>query len=308
MSDAPTDLRHRYLEHLRVVRNASEHSLRAVDADLRDLLRFLADEGRGVPIERVDPLLARAYVADLAGRVSTRTVARKLSTLRSFYRWLMREEIRDDSPMHAIANPRQGRPLPETVPVDVMMRLLDGPPGTTPAAHRDQSLLEVLYAAGLRVSELVGLNLNDVDLREGWLRVEGKGRKVRTVPIHQRCVDSLERYFSRRGELLAKAKSAPPATDAVFLNQRGGRLSARSVRRILDREVLRCATGLHIHPHMVRHAFATHILEGGVDVRHVQELLGHASISTTQIYTHLGIDRLLRVYDDAHPRANASGE
>ena len=308
MREALTDLRHRYLEHLRVVRNAAEHSLRAVDADLRDLLRFLADEGRGVPIERVDPLLARAYVADLAGRVGTRTVARKLSTLRSFYRWLMREEIRDDSPMHAIANPRQGRPLPETVPVDVMMRLLDGPPGTTPAAHRDQSLLEVLYAAGLRVSELVGLNLSDVDLREGWLRVEGMGRKVRTVPIQQRCVDSLERYFSRRGELLAKAKSAPPAVDAVFLNQRGGRLSARSVRRILDREVLRCATGLHIHPHMVRHAFATHILEGGVDVRHVQELLGHASISTTQIYTHLGIDRLLRVYDDAHPRANASGE
>lgn len=308
MSESHADLRHRYLEHLRVVRNASPHSLRAVEADLRDLARFLEESGRSITIERVDPLLARAYVADLAGRVGTRTVSRKLSTLRSFYRWLMREDIRDDSPMQAIPNPRQGRPLPETVPVDVMMRLLDGVPGTTPASYRDQALLEVLYAAGLRVSELVGLNLGDVDLREGWLRVEGKGRKVRTVPIHQRCVDSLERYFSRRGELLAKAKSAPPAVDAVFLNQRGGRLSARSVRRILDREVLRCATGLHIHPHMVRHAFATHILEGGVDVRHVQELLGHASISTTQIYTHLGIDRLIRVYDDAHPRANASGE
>ncbi len=308
MSESHADLRHRYLEHLRVVRNASPHSLRAVEADLRDLARFLEESGRSITIERVDPLLARAYVADLAGRVGTRTVSRKLSTLRSFYRWLMREDIRDDSPMQAIPNPRQGRPLPETVPVDVMMRLLDGVPGTTPASYRDQALLEVLYAAGLRVSELVGLNLGDVDLREGWLRVEGKGRKVRTVPIHQRCVDSLERYFSRRGELLAKAKSAPPAVDAVFLNQRGGRLSARSVRRILDREVVRCATGLHIHPHMVRHAFATHILEGGVDVSHVQELLGHASISTTQIYTHLGIDRLIRVYDDAHPRANASGE
>jgi integrase/recombinase XerC len=308
MDDPQTDLRHRYLEHLRVVRNASPHSLRAVAADLRDLVRFLNEPSRAVAIERVDPLLARAYVADLAGRVGTRTVARKLSTLRSFYRWLMREEIRDDSPMLTIPNPKQGRPLPETVPVDVMMRLLDGPPGTTPAAHRDLALLEVLYAAGLRVSELVGLNLGDVDLREGWLRVEGKGRKVRTVPIHQRCIDSLERWFARRGGVLAKAKSAPPAMDAVFLNQRGGRLSDRSVRRILDREVLRCATGLHIHPHMVRHAFATHILEGGVDIRHVQELLGHASISTTQIYTHLGIDRLIRVYDDAHPRANASGE
>mgnify|MGYP002039717780 CR=1 FL=1 len=306
METDAADLSQRYVEHLRVVRNASAHSLRAVGGDLRDLARFLAERAPGVDLAHVDPLLARAYVADLAGRVGARTVARRLSTLRSFYRWLMREEIREDSPMQAIPNPRQGRPLPETVPVDVMMRLLEGPPGTTAPAHRDRALLEVLYAAGLRVSELVGLDLSDVDLDQGWLRIEGKGRKVRTVPIHDRCVQALERWMGRRGELLAKGKGRGDLS-AVFLNQRGGRLSARSVRRILDREVHRCATGLHIHPHMVRHAFATHILEGGVDVRHVQELLGHASISTTQIYTHLGIDRLIRVYDESHPRANENG-
>jgi len=307
MDEPARDLPTQYLEHLRVVRNASPHTLRAVEGDLRDLARFLGERAPTVPVERVDPLLARAYVACLAGRVGARTVARRLSTLRGFYRWLNREDIRDDSPMIAIPNPRQGRPLPETVPVDLMIRLLSGPPGETAAGSRDRALLEVLYAAGLRVSELVGLDLPDLELREGWLRVEGKGRKVRQVPIHDRAIAALGRWLDRRGELLAKGKDRG-ALDAVFLNQRGGRLSARSVRRILDREVLRCAAGLHIHPHMIRHAFATHILEGGVDVRHVQELLGHASISTTQIYTHLSIDRLIRVYDDAHPRASAPGE
>jgi integrase/recombinase XerC len=307
MDEPAPDLCAPYLEYLRVVRNASPHTLRAVGGDLRDMIRFLGERAATVSIERVDPLLARAYVACLAGRVGARTVARRLSTLRGFYRWLNREGIRDDSPMNAIMNPRQGRPLPETVPVDLMVRLLSGPPGDTAPAQRDRALLEVLYAAGLRVSELVGLDLADLELREGWLRVEGKGRKVRQVPIHDRCALALGRWLARRGELLAKAKGAGEP-GAVFLNQRGGRLTARSVRRILDREVLRCAAGLHIHPHMIRHAFATHILEGGVDVRHVQELLGHASISTTQIYTHLGIDRLIRVYDEAHPRASAPGE
>ncbi|MEC9073273.1 MAG: tyrosine recombinase [Myxococcota bacterium] len=293
-----------YLEYLRTVRNASPHTLRAVEGDLRDVCGFLAADGGEPDLHAVDPTEVRAYVADLAGRVGARTISRRLSTLRSFYRWSIRQGLLEDSPMHGIINPRHGRPLPEPVPVDTMVALLKGPPGDRPADLRDRALLEVLYATGLRVSELVGLDLEDLDLDSGWVRVLGKGRKVRQVPMHARSIRAARAWLPRRTDFLTGARSDKPAPEAVFLNQRGGRLTARSVRRILDREVLRCAAGLHVHPHMIRHAFATHLLEGGVDVRHVQELLGHASISTTQIYTHVGVDRLIRVYDDAHPRAN----
>ncbi|MGM0577199.1 MAG: tyrosine recombinase XerC [Myxococcota bacterium] len=296
-----------YLEHLRAVRNASKHTLRATEGDLRDLREFLSEHAEGVGPEDVDPVHLRAYVADLAQRVGARTVARKLSTLRGFYRWLVRDGRRDDTPMHGITNPRQGRPLPEPVPVDTMVALLQGPPGDDAASLRDRAIVHLLYAAGVRVSELVGLDVHDVDLDQGWVRVTGKGRKTRRVPIHGRCADALRLWISRRGEALGKGGYTEDH-GALFLNQRGGRLTDRSVRRILDREVLRVAAGQHVHPHKVRHAFATHLLDGGVDVRHIQELLGHASISTTQVYTHVGIDRLIRVYDAAHPRAELDQE
>ncbi len=305
---APSDhsLAARYLKWLRTVRNASSHTLRAVDGDLRDFEGFLFERSggasRGASLGSVDPLQVRAYVADLARRVGRRTIGRRLSTLRGFYRWLVREDLRSDSPMHGITNPKIGRPLPETVPVDTMMALLTGPGGSDPAALRDRAILHTLYAAGLRVSELVGLDVGSVDLSERWVRVLGKGRKVRDVPLHEAGCDALGAWIRERGVFLGKGGYTQDH-GALFLNQRGGRLTDRSVRRVLDREVLRSAASMHIHPHMVRHAFATHLLDGGVDVRHVQELLGHASLSTTQIYTHVGIDRLVRVYDAAHPRA-----
>jgi len=301
----PTPPRLAYGTFLRTVRNASPHSLRAVDGDLRDFEAFLADTAPGVEALAVDPPRMRAYVADLARRVSPRTISRKLSTLRAFYRWLVREGLREDSPMHAITNPRQGRPLPEAVPIDTMMSLLEGPVADTPAAHRDRAILQLLYAAGLRVGELVGCDVGSVDLVQGWVRVTGKGRKTREVPVHGACCEALRAWIPRRGVFLGKGGYTQDH-GALFLNQRGGRLTARSVRRILDREVLRTAAGQHVHPHMIRHAFASHLLDGGVDVRHIQELLGHASLSTTQIYTHIGIDRLVRAYDDAHPRATRS--
>jgi integrase/recombinase XerC len=294
-----------YKTFLRTIRNASPHTLRAVDGDLRDFEAFLADTAAGVGVVGVDPPRMRAYVADLARRVSPRTIGRRLSTLRAFYRWLVREGLREDSPMHGITNPRQGRPLPEAVPIDTMMGLLKGPIANTPAAHRDRAILHLLYAAGLRVGELVGCDVGAVDLDQGWVRVTGKGRKTRQVPVHGACCEALGAWIPQRGVFLGKGGHA---TDhgALFLNQRGGRLTARSVGRILDRELLRTAAGQHVYPHMIRHAFASHLLDGGVDVRHIQELLGHASLSTTQIYTHIGIDRLVRAYDDAHPRATRS--
>ncbi len=304
----PSPASDRYLEHLRVLRNASPHTLRATEGDLRDFTMFLEERTPACPLTAVDPLHVRAYVADLAQRVGARTIARRLSTLRGFYRWLVLQGIRDDTPMHGILNPRQGRPLPESIPVDTMVALLDGPAtskATGAPALRDRAILHLLYAAGLRVSELVGLDRPGLDLSGGAVRVTGKGRKTRIVPIHERAVDALRAWLDARPLLLAKNKTPREGdAEAVFLNQRGGRLTDRSVRRILEREVLRTAAGLHIHPHRVRHAFATHLLDGGVDIRHIQELLGHASLSTTQIYTHVGVDRLARVYDAAHPRAN----
>jgi len=297
-----TSLRHDYLTFLRTVKNASPHTLRATDVDLRDLEGFLSERAKGTTLLSVDPLKMRAYVADLAKRVGARTISRRLSTLRALFRWLIRQGLRSDTPMNAIQNPRQGRPLPEAVPIDTMMGLLKGPVANTPAAFRNRAILHLLYAAGLRVSELVGSDLGSVDLAQGWIRVTGKGRKTRQVPIHGACCEALEAWMSQRGVFLGKGGYVKDH-GALFLNQRGGRLSARSIRRILDKELLRTAAGQHVHPHMIRHAFASHLLDGGVDVRHIQELLGHASLSTTQIYTHIGIDRLVRAYDDAHPRA-----
>lgn len=303
-----------YLHQLRTLENASPHTLRAVAGDLRDLADYLARAGAAQDPASVDPPRVRAYVADLARRTGPRTVARRLSTLRGFYQWLVRQGRRDDTPMHGLQNPRQGRPLPESVPVDTMVALLTPPAEDTPAAHRDHALLQLLYASGLRVSELCGLDTGDVDLSRGWVRVLGKGRKVREVPVHAQARRAVARWLAARPAVAAKRGAGAavgaartgkdPDADALFLNARGGRLTDRSVRRVLDREVVRVAAASHIHPHMVRHAFATHLLDGGVDIRHIQELLGHASISTTQIYTHVGIERLIRVYDSAHPRAS----
>ena len=298
----PSPHRSAYATFLRTVRNASPHTLRAVDVDLRDFEGFLSERANGVDLLAVDPLKMRAYVADLAKRVGARTISRRLSTLRAFFRWLVREGLRDDTPMNSIQNPRQGRPLPEAVPIDTMMDLLKGPVANTPAAHRDRAILQLLYAAGLRVSELVGSDVGSVDLNQQWIRVTGKGRKTRQVPIHGACCDALAAWIPMRSVPLGKGGYVRDH-GALFLNQRGGRLTDRSVRRILDRELLRTAAGQHVHPHMIRHAFASHLLDGGVDVRHIHELLGHASLSTPQIYTHIGIDRLVRAYDDAHPRA-----
>ncbi len=290
-----------YLTFLRAVRNVSKHTLRATEADLRDFSAFLGERAPDAPLRDVDRLDVRTYVASLARRNSARTIGRKLATLRGFYRWLQRCRERDDSPMDGITNPRAGRPLPEVADVDTVVALLEAPPADTPAGLRDRALLELLYAAGLRVSELVGLDVADVDLEVGGLRVFGKGRKQRLVPIHRRAVRVVRAWLAARPRLVAGEDGG-----ALFLNQRGGRLTARSVRRILDQAVLRAAVGRPLHPHALRHCFATHLLGSGVDLRHIQELLGHESVSTTQIYTHVSVEHLASVYDAAHPRARAA--
>jgi integrase/recombinase XerC len=293
----------RYLEHLRVVRNASPHTLRSVGADLRGLAEFLTGRGVATSMASVDPQMVRAYVADLAQRVGARTIARKLSSLRSFFRWLQADEQRLDSPMEGIINPRQPRPLPKTAPVETIISVLDAPRTDRPAALRDRAILQVLYAGGLRVSEVSGLDVKDIDLAQRTVRVLGKGKKVRMVPLHQRCIDAVTAWLPERGVFLGKG-GFQEDHGAAFLNQRGGRLTARSMGRILDKAVLQSGAGLPMNPHLLRHSVATHLLDSGVDLRLIQELLGHESISTTQIYTHVSVDHLTRVYDGAHPRAS----
>lgn len=292
----------RYLWFIEVVRNLSTHSVRASRTDLRDFGAFLHDSGATTTAPGADRLDVRRYLAARTRTNSPRTLGRKLATLRSFYRWLQREELRTDSPLDGITNPKQGRPLPDTVSVDQTLMLLEAPSATTTPGKRDRAILEVLYAAGLRVSELVGLDLDTIDLEGQTVRVIGKGSKMRIVPIHGRCVDVVKIWLAVRPKLLGSHEDH----GALFLNQRGGRLTARSVRRVLENAILRCSVGQHVHPHTLRHAFATHLLGSGVGLRHIQELLGHESISTTQVYTHVGIEHLMAVYDSAHPRAQTA--
>ncbi|MFO0745616.1 MAG: tyrosine recombinase XerC [Myxococcota bacterium] len=287
----------RYLAELRTLENASPHTLRATAGDLRDLEDFLAEQDKDLAaIDRAD---VRAYLASLASRVSARTIARKLATLRGFYRWLTRQGTLARSPMDGLQNPRQGRPLPEVLDVDQVVALLDAPAGESLLERRDRAVLELLYAAGLRVSEVASLTLEQLSLERRSVRVVGKGRKVRDVPIHPRCVAALEDWLAVRAELMRD-----PADRHVFIGARGEPLSDRGIRRLVDLAAARSGTGRSVHPHELRHSFATHLLDQGTDLRHIQELLGHASVGTTQIYTHVSVEQLSRVYDRAHPRAH----
>jgi len=287
-----------YLHHLRTIDNASPHTLRAVAGDLRDLEDFMAE--RDQPLTAVERLDVRAYLGVLAARVSARTIARKLATLRSFYRWLVDRETLARSPLDGLQNPRQGRPLPEVLDVDQVVALLEAPKTESVLDIRDRAVLELLYAAGIRVSEAAGLTLDDLHLERGSVRVMGKGRKVRDAPMHARAVGALREWLVVRPSLMNDKTSR-----MVFIGARGEALSDRSIRRLVDAAAKRAGTGRPVHPHELRHSFATHLLDHGTDLRHIQELLGHASVGTTQIYTHVSMEQLAKVYDQAHPRARS---
>jgi len=301
----------RFLDRLRALDNVSPHTLRATDADLRDFAGFLighrADlEEAPDALARVDRRDLRAYLATLMERAqSPRTIARKLATLRSFYRFVVREGTRTTSPMDGLRNPRLGRPLPSPLDLPATLELLDAPSGDGARATRDRAFLELLYAAGLRVSEATGLTLDRLDLVGRSVRVIGKGNKTRDVPIHARAAAALSEWLALRPALFTPTTDVA-TTKLVFLADRGGPLSDRSARRLVERASKEGGLGRHVHPHQLRHGFATHLLDRGLDLRHIQELLGHASISTTQVYTHVSVEQLQRVHRLAHPRARAS--
>ena len=286
-----------FLTYLHIERKASPHTLRNYGQDLRQFLDFLRrDEGSLGSPQQIEPMTIRSFMALRANQGDSKaTRSRKLSAIRSLFRYLAREGQITRNPGEAVRGPKQERKLPTVLTADDAKRLMDD--CIRPRSFRDQALLETLYSSGARVSELVNLNLDDVDLHEGIATVLGKGRKERIVPLGTHAVRALAAY---RQSLPAGTVSGP-----LFRNQRGGRLTTRSVERLVAKAARDLPNFPSLSPHGLRHSFATHLLDGGVDLRAIQELLGHVSVSTTQRYTHVALDRIMEAYDKAHPRARA---
>ncbi len=279
-------------------RNVSPHTLEAYHRDLDQLADFVAREkGESATTSDVNHLLLRRYLALLGKKAKKSTMGRKLAAIRSFFRYLIRQGVLAKNPAELIATPKKEQLLPFHLDIDQATTLVEAPAENQKYGLRDRAILEMLYSSGLRVSELTGLMIGDLDLSGGMVRVMGKGGKERIVPVGGRAIEAVREYLAKRDN--------PNGSDVLFLNTRGQRINRRSVTRIVDTHVMRIAAFKRISPHILRHTFATHMLEGGADLRAIQELLGHASLSTTQKYTHVGIDRLMEVYDKAHPKAHA---
>lgn len=290
-----------FITYIGIERNYSQNTTASYRADLLDFRQFLLTMGDSLPpIDEIDHLTIRSYLANLQDRkLSRSTVLRRLSSLRSFFRYLCRRGHLNADPTEALATPKAQRKLPDFLEIPEVEALLSAPDTTTVIGMRDQAILELLYSTGMRVSELLALDLSDIEWQNAVVKVRGKGKKERILPIGKMALVALDSYLLRRRELLGSK-----ATQALFISQRGSRIpDAKSIRRRI--EIYAAAAGIQkkITPHTLRHTFATHMLNAGADLRSVQELLGHASLSTTQIYTHVTADRLKQVYEKAHPRA-----
>jgi len=284
-------------------RNASEHTLRNYRADLTQFGVWF-DASGVANLNALTPIKLRSYLAHLrkAHNYAARSMARKTSSLRSFFRFLEEREEMTSNPAAALRNPKRKRTLPKFLDEDQAISLLDVPCDDSWAGRRDRAVISLLYDCGLRVSELAGLDLNSVERERGLLQVFGKGRKQRRVPLIEASVEVIDAWLELRASP-PKLGQGSVDQSALFLNQGGSRLTDRSVRRVLNAWIARAALSLSVHPHMLRHSFATHLLNAGADLRDVQELLGHAHLSTTQIYTHVSHERMREVYQQAHPRA-----
>jgi integrase/recombinase XerC len=292
-----------FLRHLGLEKNASAHTDKSYREDLTQALDFFRTK-LGIQAPRAEQLstrLLRAYLAWLHEQGYARsTIARRLAAVRSWCRFLCRQGVLASNPAAGLRGPRQDKKLPHFVGREDMARLLETPPADTPLGLRDRALLETLYSAGLRVSELTGLDMADVDLDEGLATVRGKGRRERLALLGPQAVDALRQWLSSRSALGGARASTQ---QALFLNRGGTRLSARSVGRLLEKYLAQAGLDRRTSPHTLRHSFATHLLDAGADIRSVQELLGHRSLGTTQIYTHVSTQRLRDSYHKAHPRA-----
>jgi len=288
----------RFLDELAAQRRASPHTLSAYRRDVARVLDLASGEGKPVaPSEWTRALLERAMRESYRARHAASSTARALAAWRSFSRFCVRRGILERDPARELSFPRLPRRLPRTLPAPDLNGVLDRLASNDPASLRDRALLEVLYSSGLRLAELVGLNHGDLDARAGLLRVRGKGRRERVVPIGEKALAALDAYHASLPEHDARADRA------VFVNASGQRLSGRTVQRVASRRLGQLATGLGVSPHALRHSFASHLLDAGADLRAIQELLGHRSLSSTQVYTHVSAARLRKAYQQAHPRA-----
>jgi integrase/recombinase XerC len=291
----------KFIRHLSHERRLSDHTCKSYRRDLSSLASWCDEQGirkwGGLDAEHVRSFAAAAYRRGL----SPRSIQRRLSAARTYFRYLMREKHVSGNPAQAVSAPKSGKRLPDNLDADRMARLLEIR-GDGPLVARDRAILELLYSSGLRLAELTGLNINDVDLADATVSVTGKGGKDRIVPVGRHAGKALRAWLKARGEL------APPGETAMFVSRRGTRLRPRSVQARVAHWARRQGIDTRVYPHLFRHSFATHLLESSHDLRGVQELLGHANIATTQVYTHLDFQHLAQIYDQTHPRARAKNK
>ena len=286
-----------FMRHLREEKNAAAGTERGYRADLEQFVTFLGDRDPA-SVTHQDLRQYLGHLIDLKSKRSS--LARKLSAVRAFFKYLHREGLVAGNPARLVSTPRQDKRLPAVLTVDDALRLMHAPAGDELAGLRDRAVLETLYSTGIRAAELVGIDHGDINRQDRLIRVRGKGRKERIVPVGAKALDAIDAYCSR--------KPSPAQESAVFTGPSGKRLTVRTVQRILGNYRKRLGLSAKASPHTLRHSFATHLLESGADLRAIQELLGHASLSTTQRYTHLNLDALMDTYDRAHPRAKRSGQ
>ncbi|RJX16658.1 MAG: tyrosine recombinase XerC [Ammonifex sp.] len=297
----------RFLVFLQTERRASTRTVEEYQKDIFGGIDFftraLAVADESLQPQHITPVLMRRYLSNLAGRgLSRNSLLRKIAAWRSFFRFLCREGVLKDNPLRKIASPRRQMRLPRVLYQAEAKRLVEAPDATDPLRLRDRAMLEVLYAAGIRIAEITGLNIGDVDLSGGYVRVFGKGAKERMVPLGDYALKALQTYL-RHGRPRLLKRDTGRFEEALFLNRAGLRLSPRGLRNIVKAYAVKAGLMGRVSPHTLRHSFATHLLDGGADLRVVQDLLGHVRISTTQVYTHLSKERLKKVYEKTHPRA-----
>ena len=285
-----------FIQYLQSERSASSHTVEAYSRDLQQFAAFLQKEiSSGIGVHDINHLHIRRYLASIHREIAKSSAGRKLAAIRSMFRFLLRRGIIETNPAELVSSPKLEKKLPSHLNIDEITTLVEAPAEPGSLSARDRAILETLYSSGLRVSELVGLNVRGADLAGGTVRVMGKGGKERVVPLGAKAVKALSEYLEMRSE--------PSVDTPLFINARGGRITRRSVGRIVERYMRHIPSMKKASPHTLRHTFATHLLEGGADLRAIQEMLGHSSLSTTQKYTHVSIDKLLEVYDKAHPKA-----
>ncbi len=289
-----------FISNMEAESNSSPNTLRSYRKDLLQFGKFLATEmGENPSVEAIEGIHVRRFVISLYRTHAPSSIARKVSALRGFFAFLKRRRVVEFSPMGEVSSPKIPKKIPNFLSVDEVFHLLEGKMEETPLALRNKAILELIYSSGLRVSEVVSLNVGDVDVSIRLIRVKGKGGKERIVPVGAKALEAIRAYLTKRRELVAKSGEED---NALFLNRFGGRLTARSVERMIKAYARRRGMVRRINPHALRHSFATHLLGAGADLRSIQEMLGHASLSTTQKYTHISLEKLMEIYDKSHPR------